>query len=103
MQHPKYRALAALIVGTLSLCICWFFWVPVFGIFICLLAIILALTAIILGKKSKKLFIQNQENSKKIYFQNANAGFYSGITGLIISVICFVLAFLFTFYFKILV
>jgi len=59
---------------------------------------ILAIIAIILGKKLKK----QQKNvadplEKKLYF-NAKLGFNLGVAGIIISLICFFLAFVSTIY-----
>jgi len=103
MQNPKHKALTAIIAGTLSLCICWFFWYPVFGIFISFLSIILAIIAIVYGRKIIKTYKKDPSEPKPEYYRNGKMGYYLGIIGLLISLLCFVLSLLFTLYFKFLV
>ena len=100
-KAKKNSAVISILTGTAALCLCWFFWPHWLGIFITLIAIILAIIAIIYGKKSKKYYKQNQESLKKEYYRNAKMGFNLGVAGLIISSICFVLAILFTIYLEI--
>lgn len=96
----KKHTTISIISGTLSLCICWFFWYPVWGILISLISTTLAIIAIVFGNKSKKFYKQHQESLSKDIYSNAKIGFNLGIIGLIISILCFTFSLLFTFMFK---
>jgi hypothetical protein len=89
--------------GLLSLMLCWFFWVPVFGIIITIITQILAIMAIIYGRKIKKQPHTSIDMIDPAHLRNARFGRVMGIIGLFISVICFIMAILFTIYFKFLI
>jgi hypothetical protein len=89
--------------GLLSLVLCWFFWVPVYGILIALLTIVLSVIAIIKSRSVKKQKKTSLDMIDSNYLRNARYGKVLGIIGLFISLICFVLSILFTIYFKFLI
>lgn len=99
MDIRKHQ-LISIIIGTTALSLCWFFWYPVWGIFISLFSIILAIVAIALGKNSIKTYKSQQELLKKDFYRNAKIGFNLGVAGLIISFFCFIFSILFSLYFK---
>jgi hypothetical protein len=89
--------------GLISLMLCWFFWVPVFGIVITIVTTVLAVMAIIYGRKIKKQHRTSLDMVDPAHLRNARFGRVLGITGLFISVICFIMAIIFTIYFKFLI
>ena len=91
------------ICGLISLMLCWFFWVPVFGIIITIITQILAILAIIYGRKIKKQHRSSLDMVDPAHLRNARFGRVMGIIGLFISIICFIMAILFTIYFKFLI
>ncbi len=100
MLNPKHSVTTAIIAGTISLCICWFFWYPVFGILFSLISFIAAIIATISGKKTKKYYTLNTESLNKDYFRKAKLGFNLGVAGIFISFICLIMAIIFTMFYR---
>jgi Na+/H+ antiporter NhaD/arsenite permease-like protein len=93
----------SMLSGLLALMLCWFFWVPYYGILFTLITSVLAILAIIIGRKIRKQYKQNPETVDELSLKNAKYGVVLGIIGIFISVICFIGAILFTLYFKYLI
>ncbi|HNW69066.1 MAG TPA: hypothetical protein PKI01_01590 [Bacteroidales bacterium] len=103
MSNPKHRATTTIITGTISLCFCWFFWYPVFGIFISCLSIVFAIIAVVNGRKIIKINKNEPEKLDAGVYRNGRIGYFLGIAGLIISFLYLVLSGFSTFYFKFLI
>jgi hypothetical protein len=88
--------------GLLSLMICWFFWIPVYGIMLTMLTFLMATAAVISGRRLKKQYKRFPESLDKMSLRNAKYGYWLGVIGILFSIICFVFGILFYFYYKIL-
>jgi len=100
-MNKNKNAVISIITGTASLCFCWFFWYPGWGILVSFFALALAIVAVISGKKSKKVYKNNSESFEDNQYRNAKLGFNLGVAGLIISSLCIILAIFSTIFFKI--
>ncbi len=98
----KKHSTISILTGVLSLMMCWFFWIPVYGIIITVFTMALSVTAIITGRKFIKLSKQKAEVCHRAQMQNARYGLVLGFIGIFMSVICFIAALLFTLYYHLL-
>jgi len=99
-MRAKKSSWFSLISGLLSLMLCWFFWVPVYGIIFTLITTLLAVMALITGRNLKKQYKQSPESLDVKSLRNARYGVVLGVIGILVSLICFIFAILFYFVFK---
>jgi hypothetical protein len=102
-MSAKKSSWFSLSFGMISLMLCWFFWVPVYGVALTILTFILAVMAIIFGRKLKKQSANSLDMVDTEYLRNAKIGRVLGYSGVFFSIICFIFAILFTVYFKYLI
>jgi len=86
--------------GLLALMLCWFFWVPFYGIIITFITLGLSVAAVVSGRKLKKQNKATEGLLDKISLRNAKYAVVMGWTGVFFSVACFVMAILFSLYYK---
>lgn len=102
-MSSKNTSLLSFLSGLLSLMICWFFWIPVYGIILCILSLILSLVAIITGRNIRRMQRATPGSIADALLRNARFGRVLGYIGIFISLICFIFAILFTIYLKYLI
>ncbi len=77
-QQPLPNATGVLVLGILSIVFCFCYGV---------IGIILAIIALVMASKAKKLYIESPESYTVGSYKNVNAGRICAIIGLILSVI----------------
>ena len=89
--------------GLLSLMLCWFFWLPVYGILLTIFTTVLSVLAMVYGRKIKKQQKTSLDMIDPSHLRNAKFGRVMGALGLFLSLICFILSILSTIYFNFLI
>jgi beta-lactamase regulating signal transducer with metallopeptidase domain len=91
-------ALAAMIMGIISVCICWFGYIPFYfiGVIFGAAALILAIMAFKRGKEKEALYNQSPENYSKASLVFSKIARYTGLAGLIIAPIMTIIGIILT-------
>lgn len=76
VQQPLPNATAVLVLGILSIAICW-----CYGLF----GITMGIIALVLSGKARALYMENPENYTESSFKNMNAGRICAIIGTVLS------------------
>ena len=76
VPEPLPYSTVVLVLGILSIALCW-----CYGI----IGVVLAIIALVLGSKGKKLYKQEPEKYQLSSYKNLNAGYICAIIGLILS------------------
>lgn len=95
----KKQSTLSFIFGLASLVLCWYFWYPVWGIVLTGFTFTFAVLAIVWGKKFIKHHKLQPDWQKTIALRNAKYGYVMGWIGMLLSLICFIFALLFSLYF----
>jgi len=84
---PIPGSIISLVFGIISLVICWYFWIPIAGIVLCIACLILGIVAMSKGKKAINLFNQSPGQYKQGSLSLAKTGKILGLIGLILNAI----------------
>lgn len=89
-------AILWMIFGILSCIFCWYGFIPVAGIILSVMALVFGILAFIKGKKMKKEYDANPDKYKKASLGLIKTASITGLIGLILSCIFFVISIIMT-------
>lgn len=89
---PIPGSIISLVFGIISLVFCWYFWVPIAGIILCIACLIFGIIAMSKGKKAIALFNEAPGKYKQGSLGLAKTGKILGLIGLILNILFVILA-----------